>query len=114
MSDNNQKEVNAAIKIQAVQRGKQVRDEKVKQDKMVKLHVLFWGKWGYDKKAQEFVKELEKICKFEATLEKWMGQASGAFEVTIDGTLVHSKLNGDDYATGDKLKQIAQIIIQKQ
>jgi hypothetical protein len=41
MSDNNQKEVNAAIKIQAVQRGKQVRDEKVKQDKMVKLHVLF-------------------------------------------------------------------------
>jgi selT/selW/selH-like putative selenoprotein len=43
-----------------------------------------------------------------------MGQASGAFEVTIDGTLVHSKLNGDDYATGDKLKQIAQIIIQKQ
>ena len=83
------------------------------EHRMVKVHVLFWGKWGYDKKADEFVEALEKLCKFEVTLEKWLGQASGAFEVFLNGTLVHSKLNGDDYVSEDKVKQIAQMIIKQ-
>tara|TARA_A100001015_G_C14728651_1_gene608907 strand:- start:28 stop:168 length:141 start_codon:yes stop_codon:yes gene_type:complete len=45
-------------------------------------------------------------------LEKKPG-GSGCFEVTIEGTLVHSKLNGDGYVKEDKLKQIAQMIQAK-
>ena len=48
MSDN-QKEVNAAIKIQAVQRGKQVRDEKVKQEEAaIKIQAIQRGKQARD------------------------------------------------------------------
>ena len=83
------------------------------RDRMAKLHVLFWGKWGYDKKAAEFVEALEKLCKFEVTLEKWLGQASGAFEVFLDGALVHSKLNGDGYVTEEKVSQIAQLVLKQ-
>ena len=48
MSDT-QKEVNAAIKIQAVQRGKQVRDEKVKQEEAaIKIQAIQRGKQARD------------------------------------------------------------------
>ena len=48
MSDT-QKEVNAAIKIQAVQRGKQGRDEKVKQEEAaIKIQAIQRGKQARD------------------------------------------------------------------
>ena len=56
-----------------------------------------------------FIEALGKLCKFEHTLEMKPG-SSGAFEVTIDGTLVHSKLNGDGYVREGKLKEIALVI----
>ena len=59
-----------------------------------------------------FIEALEKLCKFEYTLEVKPG-GSGAFEVTVDGTLVHSKLNGDGYVREDKLKEIALVIQEK-
>ena len=79
---------------------------------MVKIHVLFWGGWNYKPKADKFIEELSKLCTFEATLEKKPG-GSGCFEVTIEGTLVHPKLNGDGCVKEDKLKQIAQMIQAK-
>ena len=52
MSDT-QKEVNAAIKIQAVQRGKQVRDEKVKQEEAaIKIQAIQRGKQARDETAK--------------------------------------------------------------
>ena len=52
MSDN-QKEVNAAIKIQAVQRGKQVRDEKVKQEEAaIKIQAIQRGKQAREETAK--------------------------------------------------------------
>ena len=77
-----------------------------------KVHVVYWGGWNYKPKAIAFIAALEKLCRFEHTLEMWPG-SSGAFEVTVDGILVHSKINGDGYVREDKLKEIALIIQEK-
>ena len=78
----------------------------------VKVHVVYCGGWGYRPKFErlkaqlgdEFGDEIE--CTGEGTPD-----VSGKLEVTVNGTLVHSKKNGDGYVDSDaKLKKIVSAI----
>tara|TARA_B100000674_G_C37091974_1_gene580682 strand:+ start:241 stop:387 length:147 start_codon:yes stop_codon:yes gene_type:complete len=38
---------------------------------------------------------------------------SGCFEISVEGELVHSKLNGEGYVNEEKMKAIAAFISEK-
>ena len=38
---------------------------------------------------------------------------SGAFEVSVDGELLHSKINGEGYVNGEKMHKLAAFISNK-
>ena len=79
---------------------------------MVLIHVIYWGGWGYKAKADRFIAELGKLCTFDYTMEPKAGH-SGCFEISVEGELVHSKLNGEGYVNEEKMKAIAAFISEK-
>lgn len=84
---------------------------------MVKVHVLYCGGWGYKSKYKKFKESLEKKISQGITLEfeyeKTKG-LSGAFEVSIDGELVHSKKGGNGFVDNDtKMAAVVKAIEQK-
>jgi len=79
---------------------------------MVKIHVVYCGAWGYKPKFDRL--KVTLIEEFEDEIEmtgEGTPTATGYFEVEVEGTLVHSKKNGDGYVDNDaKLKKIKQAI----
>jgi len=82
---------------------------------VVKIHVVYCGAWGYRPKFERLKATLtdEFEGEIEMTGEGTPG-ATGYFEVEVDGTLVHSKKNGDGYVDDEaKLNKIKQAIEAK-
>jgi len=83
---------------------------------VLKIHVVYCGAWGYkpkfDKLKAQLIDEFGE-GEFEMTGEGTPG-ATGFFEVTVDGDLIHSKKNGDGYVDSEpKLNKIYQAIEAK-
>ena len=92
MSDN-QKEVNAAIKIQAVQRGKQVRDEKVKQEEAaIKIQAIQRGKQARDETGKSEEDSFAWKC-WEQKLHRQRSRSIFTLIFIISVILVLSKTN---------------------
>lgn len=79
----------------------------------VKVHVVYCGGWGYKSKANKLHDQL--VAKFGKDKIEWSAEATpgttGFLEVTVNGTLVHSKKNGDGYIDNDeKLQKIYKAV----
>ena len=62
---------------------------------VVKVHVLYCGGWGYKKHAVNLQNVLKEEFNDEVSVEIEADKAvSGAFEVTVQDKLVHSKKAG--------------------
>jgi len=74
----------------------------------VKVHTVYCGGWGYKPKSDELRGHLanefgdDVVYTDEATK-----QVTGELEVTVNGTLIHSKKGGEGYVDNEKkLKKI--------
>jgi len=81
---------------------------------MVKVHVVYCGAWGYKPKFELLKKSLEDEFDGIEMTGEGTPTATGLFEVTVEGELVHSKKGGHGYVDDDeKLKKIIQAIDAK-
>lgn len=79
---------------------------------MVAVHVIYCGGWGYGSKVRTLEQYLKDNCSvaIEFTSESTKG-TTGYLEVSVDGTLVHSKKDGDGYVdTQEKKNKIVEAI----
>jgi len=80
---------------------------------VVTVNTLYCGGWGYKRRSERLRKDL--LAAFVGHNVLYTGEASkgitGEFEVTVNGTLVHSKKGGDGFVDSDKkLKKIVEAI----
>ena len=76
--------------------------------KIVKVHVLYCGGWGYGSKADSLGAQISNEYGEEVdfSTESTPG-ISGFFEVTVNGQRIHSKNNGDGFVDSEsKLQKI--------
>jgi len=79
-----------------------------KDAKKVQVKVVYCGGWGYAPKFKAIEAEIVKLKLNNVVV---VGEATeeitGFLEVTVDGTLVHSKKNGHGYVnTKEKMDKI--------
>lgn len=78
----------------------------------LKVHVVYWGAWGYAPKYQKLARDLDK--EFPGKLDisgQGTPTVTGWFEVSVGGKLIHSKKNGDGYLdTSAKLQKVKDAI----
>jgi len=82
-----------------------------RKDMVLNVKIAYCGGWGYEPKFLKVKKSLEERFpgKIEVIGDKIPG-VSGKFEVELeDGTMLHSKINGEGYVdTPAKLDKIAK------
>lgn len=77
-----------------------------------KVHIVYWGAWGYAPKFRKLAQDLNK--EFPGKLDitgEGTPTVTGWFEVSVGGKLIHSKKNGDGYLdTSKKLDKVKDAI----
>ena len=80
----------------------------------VAVKIVYCGGWGYRPKAQRVIDAIRKAQPDPSKVTTEMTptpNVSGFLEVTVDGTLVHSKKNGQGYVdTDEKMKNIVDSV----
>ena len=79
----------------------------------VKIFVTYCGGWGYRPKYERLKDQLKaKLPEVDLEFDSYgTPQTTGYMEVEVNGTLVHSKKNGDGYIDSDaKLQKIINAI----
>ena len=78
----------------------------------VKVMVTYCGGWGYRPKYERLKEALKKKISEPIEFDSYgTPNITGWFEVEVNGTLVHSKKNGDGYVDNDvKLEKIVDAI----
>lgn len=78
----------------------------------VKIHIVYWGAWGYEPKFRKLKTELERSYPGQVAITgEGTPTVTGFFEVEVAGKLIHSKKNGDGYVdSGSKKDKINNAI----
>jgi len=72
----------------------------------VKVHTVYCGGWGYKPRSDELRGNLASEFGDDVLYtDEPTKQVTGELEVTVNGTLVHSKKGGDGYIDNDKKLQ---------
>jgi len=75
------------------------------------VHVVYCGAWGYGSKFRAIQNAILSQHPDAKITGEATPTATGYLEVTVDGTLVHSKDNGDGYVdTAEKMEKILDAV----